>query len=344
MAFGNIATLSSLERMVILLPHYLKIWGEAMQAGIYQFLCRFESGAVLPVFKGSTLRGGLGHALRRIACALRRQDCKGCLLGNTCAYAFLFEVKRNPEQEGAARFTTAQRPHPYVLVPPDDSKRAYKVGDPFSFGIILFGPAVQYLPHLVFAVQEMGKAGLGKGNRDGDGRFQLEAVDQNDNCIYDGRSLNSTVSPTEVTLAPVPSAKMGTITLTCQTPLRLKHDNQLQNGLPFHLLIRTALRRISTLESTYGGSGEPALDYKGLVAKAAEIKTAESSCRWTDIERYSNRQRTAMLMGGITGTITYQADNLSEFIPLLHYCETVHLGKQTSFGLGRIRIEVETAR
>ena len=319
-----------------------------MQAGVYQFSCRFESGAVLPVFKGSTLRGGIGHALRRIACALRRQDCKGCLLGNTCAYAFLFEVKQNPQQEGAVLFATAQRPHPYVLVPPDDSKRAYKAGEPFSFEIILFGPGIHYLPHLVFAVQEMGKAGLGKGNRDGDGRFQLEAVHQNNNCIYDGRSLNSTLSPTEVSLDPAPATKTGTITLTCRTPLRLKHDNQLQNGLPFHLLIRTALRRISTLESTYGGNGnggssEPALDYRGLVARATEVVTTKSSCRWIDIERYSNRQRTAMLMGGITGTISYQGNNLSEFIPLLRYCETVHLGKQTSFGLGRIKIETEAA-
>ncbi|MBW6521323.1 MAG: CRISPR system precrRNA processing endoribonuclease RAMP protein Cas6 [Desulfoarculaceae bacterium] len=314
-----------------------------MQTGIYQFSCRFESEAVLPVFKGSTLRGGLGHALRRIACALRRQDCQGCLLGNTCAYAFLFEVKQNPQHDGAARLATAQRPHPYVLVPPDDSKRAYKAGDPFSFGIILFGPAIHYLPHLVYSVQEMGKAGLGKGNRDGDGRFQLETVHQNDNCVYDGRSLNSTILPTEVSLDPVPAIKTGTITLTCQTPLRLKHDNQLQDGLPFHLLIRTVLRRISTLESTYGGSGEPALDYRGLVARATGVAMTKSSCRWIDIERYSNRQRTAMLMGGITGTISYQADDLSEFIPLLRYCETVHLGKQTSFGLGRIRIETEAS-
>ena len=306
-----------------------------MQAGIYRFLCRFESGAVLPVFKGSTLRGGLGHALRRITCALRRQECHGCLLCKTCAYAFLFEVTQNSEQK-----STIQRPHPYVLVPPDDIKRAYKEADPFSFEIILFGPAIQYLPHLVFAVQEMGKSGLGKRNQDGDGRFQLETVHQNDNCIYDGRSLNTTVSPTEVTLDPIPAAMTGKIILTCQTPLRLKHDNQLQNGLPFHLLIRAALRRIAILESTYGGSGEPDLDYKRLVARAAKITIMSSSCRWTDIERYSNRQHTAMLMGGITGSITYQGDNLSEFVPLLRYCEIVHLGKQTSFGLGRIKVEV----
>ncbi|MBV5329735.1 MAG: CRISPR system precrRNA processing endoribonuclease RAMP protein Cas6 [Chlorobium sp.] len=314
-----------------------------MQAGIYQFSCRFTSLAVLPVFKGSTLRGGLGHALRRIACALRRQDCAGCLLRESCAYAFLFEVTLNPKQDisNENHPITAQRPHPYILIPPDDGTRTYQTGDLFSFGLILLGPAIHYLPHLVFAVQEMGKTGLGKGNKNGDGCFQLETVHQADTRIFDGKTLNSLLLPTELAISPSPAIKTTKITLTCLTPLRLKRDNQLQNGLPFHLLIRAALRRISSLESTYGGNGEPIIDYKGLVARASAVAVTNSSCRWTDIERYSNRQHTAMLMGGITGVITYQAEDLSEFIPLLRYCETAHLGKQTSFGLGRIRIEAE---
>jgi hypothetical protein len=316
-----------------------------MQAGTYHFSCRFTSLAVLPVFKGSTLRGGLGHALRRIACALRRQDCTGCLLRESCAYAFLFEVTQNPKQDIATenRSVAAQRPHPYILIPPDDETRTYQAGDLFSFSLILLGPAIHYLPHLVFAVQEMGKTGLGKGNKNGDGCFQLESVHQADSLIFDGHTLNSSLTPIEIALHPIPVIKTSKITLTCQTPLRLKRDNQLQNGLPFHLLIRAALRRISSLESTYGGHGEPVIDYKGLVARAAAVTITNSSCRWTDIERYSNRQHTAMLMGGIKGTITYQAEDLSEFIPLLRYCETLHLGKQTSFGLGRIRIEAKGA-
>ncbi len=261
----------------------------------------------------------------------------------SCAYAFLFEVTQNPKQDSSTenRPITAQRPHPYILIPPDDETRTYQAGDLFSFGLILLGPAIHYLPHLVFAVQEMGKTGLGKGNKNGDGCFQLEAVHQTDTLIFDGHTLNSSLPPRELALDPAPAAKITKVILTCLTPLRLKRDNQLQNGLAFHLLIRAALRRISSLESTYGGHGEPVLDYKGLVARAAAVAITSSSCRWTDIERYSNRQHTAMLMGGITGTITYQAEDLSEFIPLLRYCETVHLGKQTSFGLGRIRIEAE---
>jgi len=47
-----------------------------------------------------------------------------------------------------------------------------------------------------------------------------------------------------------------------------------------------------------------------------------------------------MLMGGISGSITYSGD-IGEFLPVLRICEEVHLGKQTTFGLGKIRIEFQ---
>ncbi len=310
-----------------------------MQTGEYRFSCRFKSEAVLPVFKGSTLRGGLGHALRLIACALRRQECRDCLLNASCAYAYLFEVAPQNTGIDASSPLPAPRPHPYVLVPPDELNRHYAADDLFSFGITLFGSAINFLPHLVFAVQEMGKAGLGKGNRNGDGRFHLDAVYQNDQRIYDGRTLTTALPPTEMSLRSAFEVGTHKIAVTCHTPLRLKRANKLSSGLPFHLLIRAALRRISSLEIAYGPGYEPSLDYRGIVARAEKVGTVASTCRWKDIERYSNRQKSAMLIGGITGTMTYQADDLTEFIPLLRYCETVHLGKQTSFGLGRISVQ-----
>jgi len=44
-----------------------------------------------------------------------------------------------------------------------------------------------------------------------------------------------------------------------------------------------------------------------------------------------------MLIGGITGEITYDGP-VGEFLPFMHYCETVHVGKATAFGHGKIRI------
>jgi hypothetical protein len=96
------------------------------------------------------------------------------------------------------------------------------------------------------------------------------------------------------------------------------------------------LRRISTL-CDYHGNGEPLLDYRGLVAKAKDVDIVTSSLRWVDWKRYSNRQEQAMLMGGMIGSVTYRG-KLDEFMPLLRFCEKVHIGKQTSFGLGKFNI------
>lgn len=308
-----------------------------MQAGTYTFTCCFDTEAILPSFKGSTLRGSLGHALKKIVCALRRQECRACLLASTCAHAFLFE-----EKSSAATNTQGRPPHPYVLVPPDDERRGYGAGDYFSFSLRLFGRANDFLPHLVYAVQEMGRAGLGKISS-APGRFRLQEVRSDEAVLFSG---NTTLTlPTRIPeLLPAAATERGidSLALICETPLRLKHNNRFQTDLPFHLVIRAALRRISSLEATYG-NGEPALDYKGLAARATAVRSIKESCRWVEIERYSNRQQTAMLIGGIQGGNTYHGEGLGEFLPLLRYCEVTHLGKQTSFGLGRIRITTDPA-
>jgi len=44
------------------------------------------------------------------------------------------------------------------------------------------------------------------------------------------------------------------------------------------------------------------------------------------------------MMGGLTGSITYEGD-LEEYLPLIEFCAKVHLGKQTTFGMGRFTVE-----
>ena len=307
-----------------------------MHVGSYTFRCRFKCRAFLPQFKGSTLRCGFGHALKRISCALRSQDCGSCLLSGSCAYAFLFEVKKAiPLESGHLR--VAQRPHPYVIVPPDEKKRVYEANDPFIFDLILFGRANDYLPHILYAVREMGKSGLGKRTKN-KGRFEIESVQQGDQTIFSGDNLNTGYPLQQLSLDMLTGSADGEITLTCLTPLRLKYVSRLQSALPFHIIIRAALRRVSTLEAVYG-DGEPDLDYKGIAARAAGIKATDSDCRWVEIERYSSRQRSSMMFGGVQGRAVYRGDGLSEFLPLLRYCEVTHLGKQTSFGLGKIIVQ-----
>ncbi len=296
----------------------------------YTFNNRFTRPAFLPQFKGSTIRGGLGVALKKISCALRYQKCESCLLFETCAYAFLFEVKKGHQQ----------RPHPYVIIPPDSPQRTFKEGEEFFFKIILFGRANDYLPHIIYAVKEMGKNGLGKNQHD-QGQMVLETACQGTKTIFADNQLGASSPLQHVELTPSLPSNSNRLTIDCQTPLRLKYSNELRSSLPFHLLVRAALRRISSLETAYG-TGEPELDYKGIVARATKIKVDKAECRWQDIKRYSNRQRQAMMLGGIKGRISYKGETFSEFLPLIHYCQQTHLGKQTSFGLGKIAIEPDT--
>ncbi len=314
-----------------------------MQVGAYRFNCQFEVDSFLPVFKGSTLRGCLGRSLKKVTCALRTQSCQQCLLTENCAYSNIFEPHNPPESAKRQKIRLAARPHPYILEPPMDSRRRYGAGDPFHFNLTLFGKANEYLPHVVYAAEMMGQQGLGRGSGNGRGRFSLTAIQMGNEKIYDGsrRVLDRKQPLATLEIPAISSKPIRRLIVRLATPLRLKHQNKFQDHLPFHLLIRTALRRISALEETYS-AGEPDLDYRGLVRGAEQVATVCSDCKWVEIERYSSRQRTAMLIGGLLGAVTYEGE-LAEFEPLLKYCETTHLGKQTSFGLGKISVQGESA-
>jgi hypothetical protein len=63
-----------------------------MLLGNYEFHCKLESEAILPYFKGSTFRGVFGHALKKVVCALKNQECNTCLLNKRCIYTQVFET------------------------------------------------------------------------------------------------------------------------------------------------------------------------------------------------------------------------------------------------------------
>ncbi len=308
-----------------------------MLYGRYVFSCRFLDEAELPEYKGSTFRGVFGHALKRTVCALKRQGCEGCLLHPKCIYVFLFETPFPVEANGKRRLSSP--PHPYVIEPPETERTRFQPGDSFEFALLLFGMANEYLPYFIYAFEQIGGLGIGKRVNGRAARFKLENVSSGGEPVYSSndatlRAGSFTEELTEETLREgVPADE---IELRLVTPLRVKFGNSLRAELPFHVLVRAMLRRTSSLLEYYG-AGEPSLDYRGLVDRAKKVAIEESAVEWFDWKRYSNRQDQSMLMGGMTGSIQY-AGNLSEFIPLIRFCEKVHLGKQTTFGLGKINL------
>ncbi len=305
----------------------------------YNFICRFESAAELPFYKGSTFRGVFGRALKKVVCALKQKECNACLLNATCIYSGIFENqaftnKKNPRM--------AAPPRPFVIEPPLTTQTRFPEGSAFEFSLVLMGRATQYLPYFIYAFEQMGVIGIGKKINHRRGRFLLEQVRNHDQVIYSSKDQKLTqsgkVQNLDISLSQDHPDKDLCLGVTLETPLRLKFNNRLHADLPFHLLVRAMLRRISSLMDAYG-SGEPPLDYPGLVKKAGAVETIEQNLSWFDWQRYSFRQDQKMLMGGMTGSVTYQGA-IKEYLPLVEFCEKVHLGKQTVFGLGKIKAEV----
>lgn len=311
-----------------------------MLYGKYSFHCVLENNAELPAYKGSTFRGVFGVALKNVVCALRRQECDECLLNRTCVYSYVFET---PGAEGDldTKKRIAAPPHPFVIEPPETQNTSYAKGQDFDFSLLLFGKGNDYFPYFVYAIEQMGMLGIGKKVDGKRAMFSLKRVTANGSAIYaqEDRKIKRIKGLETLQIAAGDTHESGPVTrlsITLVTPLRLKFQNRLETALPFHVLVRAMLRRISTL-CTHYDNGEPPLDYRGLVRRAEQVQVEHSSLQWIDWRRYSNRQEQEMLMGGLMGDVTYAGD-LSEFVPLIRFCEKVHLGKQTSFGLGKIEL------
>lgn len=134
----------------------------------------------------------------------------------------------------------------------------------------------------------------------------------------------------------IPPDHNNKITISLLTPLRLRFDSHITDKIEFHVLIRNLLRRISSL--SYFHCGEKfQVDFKGLIEKAKGVKLSKGDIHWYDWKRYSTRQEEWMSLGGVTGTVSYEGD-ISNFILLLRLGEYVHVGKGTSFGLGKYEI------
>jgi hypothetical protein len=209
------------------------------------------------------------------------------------------------------------------------------VGESFDFNLILFGEYNDYLPYFVYAFELMGQKGLGKKIDGRRATYVLSSIESEDRQIYSSQDqrLATDFCSRKITLeeAALP-LQTGTLEILLKTPLRLKFENHLQAQLPFSLVVRAMLRRISALFEAYG-DGEPELDYRGLVERSKHIEIFSEDLAWYDWQRYSNRQEAKMLMGGMSGSVSYQGC-LGEYLPLLELCREFHLGKQTAFGLG----------
>jgi hypothetical protein len=310
--------------------------------------------AVLPPYHGSLLRGAFGHALRASVCSMGRgQACAACRLRVACPYTHIFETLIEGEPPPFLKgLTTA--PRPYVFEPRCETE-TFSPGDPLAFDLLLFGQAAELSPYAILAVERMAAAGLGARRH----RFALDRVEAPEIAgggreVYSrarGAAPSGALSGLPVlppAAPPIPQTSPKPLTgeggsravLRFLTPTRLKSGGRLREDFRFRELAFTTLRRMLEIAHFHASGERVDWEIRPYLEQASAVRVAASDLRWQGWQRYSNRQRRSIEMGGIVGMVELAGD-LAPFLPLLRTAEVLHLGKGATFGLGRVVVETQ---
>ncbi|MBI1747847.1 MAG: CRISPR system precrRNA processing endoribonuclease RAMP protein Cas6 [Acidobacteria bacterium] len=301
-----------------------------------------------PANVGSALHGGFGAALKSLVCVVKDTPCAQCRLYRSCAYPYLFET---PPPLTTARMPKAQMiPRPYVLEPPQAEKSVYPAGETLQVGLVLIGKAISYLPFFLEAFALMGRRGISQGTN----RFSLERW-----RLYDAPGgpasvrlageefAKATGGPASAPLTgeafarehdsascPVPLHRLKVQLLT---PTRIEHAGQPVRRLDFPTFFSSLLRRLRNLQFFhYGLSDEE--DDRRLRDLSQTITVATDRLIWLDQRRLSHGRWTPQ--GGLMGELSFQGD-LTAYLQFLRLGELVHVGKGTTFGMGRYELVTE---
>jgi len=293
-----------------------------------------ETNNEIAPFVGSTIRGAFGNILKDLYCVEPLGRCPDCMLKSCCGYTYLFESGwyfSNGERQQAGV------PQPYVFEPTiNEEIKPGKVE--IKLGLLLFGNSIDYVPVFVYCINKIGRWGLGKNRTS----YELKRVEDlfGEKDIWVKNSIKMIERPHTKTWDDyLEQARKKNKIKRCQielvTPLRMKQEGRLHNQLDFCTIVKAIIRRWNSLNEYYGDGQNK--DERELINLAAKIPSGTLNLHWQEMERYSRRQDQRMMLGGLMGKMEC-AGELEPFIPWLLLGQDIHIGKNTSFGLGKYNL------
>lgn len=310
----------------------------ALNAARYRFYIRVTAPLRLPDYAGSTLRGVFGHALLQV-CGLSPTDRdKNTLLFQQSPYVDVFAPQK--AAPGISLNNLAQLPVPYVIEAPLDQVQTHKINERFSFDLVLSGSALRHLSTIILAWRRAFLRGVGNG----DGKGELMRVE----CISPDGLATIIYSEEQPRIAPhitrivAPDFRSADsdgrdVHLLLETPLRLQQRGKLlgPREMTASIFLRSLIRRI-TLQIQMQQPDSWPLERIRQLNELADKVTDDRRLIWQDWERYSTRQKQTMKLGGVTGHWLIRKVPV-DLLPFIYLGQWLHLGKETSFGLGKYK-------
>ncbi len=254
-------------------------------------------------FIGSQIRGAFGFSLKKVTCINPTFKCDGCFATSNCLFYEFYEKKNIY--------------HPYRL--------DFELGkDYYDFSFYIFNEACNNLPYIISAFHKMlTETGLGV-DRITYRNFDIYVNDIN--CFENGK-LNI---PKEYIKTFKVTRSLSEFSIKFITPLRMKKNNCFIRDES--LEIEDILYSIYQRERQLNGLEHERKQF------SLGIQTGKKIISYKELTRYSNQQNSKMKIGGVMGEmIVSNVDE--ESYRLLKLGELIGVGKQTVFGLGKIKLE-----
>ncbi len=320
-----------------------------MYIAAYQVHTTLLQDATIPPYVGSVFRHAFEKAFRAVSCPAPEDKPQDCFYGEMCAYNYVFDTDRFKEKDkdGNPSKVLIDVPKPFVIETPFATEPyTKKRGDVMIFNMLLVGKAVVHLPLFVLAFKELGRLGFAENKI----KFKVTSVQAVDtlhditNELYSAQTdafkvITHTVSFKKVAqqFEDEKFKRVTEVKLDFMTPFRVKRTQMALANPEFFVLARPMLRRLMALARFYCDS-RVRMDYKQLMDLASQVKIKENKLEWFDWGKFSPKNESKSQIGGLFGSVTYEGP-LGEFLPYLIYGQLVHVGKNTTYGLGKFLVD-----
>lgn len=302
-----------------------------IQYNTYSIILKIEKEVSFPMLPSFLFRSIMGNELRKLTCLFKKRSCEDCDLKFQCPYSFVFEtpIKKDTSFLSGRNIAT----HPFVISTDVGIKE--KATD-LTLSITLIGKAVDYFPYIFYAFKQAGEEGILRDRI----KYAIRDIKLHDKSILqsDGSiDINNETEHFSVDTS-LRGKRSQQIVIQAKTPIRMKAQGKYISNITYDSVINAVLRKMNILSSMYGKTDKNE-KVREQLNKFTYDHQETANFQWLDLHRYSARQRNNMKMGGIVGSLILEG----KFTPLersiLKAAELFHIGKNVSFGLGKIEVK-----
>jgi hypothetical protein len=298
----------------------------------YTFTWQADTNILFPAFSGSLLRGQFGNQLRKLVCFTKQTTCVKCPLIERCSYGKLYETVASGDDKHT------KQEHPYIIEPIEYPHNKINLGEQFSFSMVLLGDSYKDLALYIYVWEKIFNDGIRLHNHRATAK--ILKITTATETVYDA-TLDApllAISQPEITLTATTN-KINTIQIKLLTPLRLQGRNEQGQSIiigPRNFNAKAFIQALDRRTHNY-------LTKYNLARLDQNINNyvlENLQLTWVKTTRYSSSQQQEMDLFGIVGEFDIIGTNLEDLVLALRLSEFLHLGKSTTFGFGKLSIEV----